>query len=117
MNTGMNGYDKEEALAFILRRINPKDHESLADRIEDLVRQAIDADIAFMHETGVLDEEGNGGDAYYEEDDAFEYIVEKLAADNDLTPGQAVKTAALVDDFFDAQMAYMAYAGLVQDDD
>ncbi len=117
MNSGMNGYDKEEALAFILPRINRKEHALLADRIEQLISQAIDADIAFMHGSGVLDQDGNAGTAYYEEDDAFEYIVETLAAANDLTPDQAVKMASLIDDFMDGQAAYMAYAGLIQDED
>ena len=116
MDSVMNGYDKAEALAFILRRIRKGDHPELTDRIPDLVRQAIDADIAYMHAAGVLDAEGNAGGAWYEEDDAFEYIVEKLAADNDFSPEEAVKMAALVDNFFDAQAAYMEYAGLVQDE-
>ncbi len=113
----MNGYDREEALAFILARINRRVHEALDGRIDSLIAQAIDVDIAFMHESGVLDEDGYAGDAYYEEDDAFEYIVEKLAADNDLTPEEAVRMASLVDDFMDFQQAYLAYRGLVQDED
>ncbi len=113
----MLGYDRDEALAFILRRINPRDHRTLDGMIEKLVLQAIDADIAFMHDTGVLREDGSAGDAYYEEDDAFEAIVEDLAARSDMTPEQAVKMASLVDDFMDAQQAYLAYRGLVRDDD
>ena len=112
----MNGYDREEALAYILRRIRRQDHPELADRIDGLIAQAIDADLAFMRETGVIAEDGNAGDAWYEEDDAFEYIVEKLASENALDPDQAVKVASLVDDFMDAQYAYMMYAGLVQDE-
>ena len=112
----MVGYDKAEALAFILKRIRPQDHAALADRLEALVSQAIDADLAFMLETGVIRPDGLGGDSYYEEDDAFEYIVEKLASENALDPDQAVKVASLVDDFMDAQYAYMMYAGLVQDE-
>ncbi|MGN0762320.1 MAG: hypothetical protein ACI4MK_02985, partial [Aristaeellaceae bacterium] len=71
----MNGYDKDEALAFIVKRINPKDHPELAGQIEALVSQAIDADMAYMHASGVLDEDGNAGESYYEDDDAFEAMV------------------------------------------
>ena len=113
----MQGYDRQEALDFIVKRIHPKDHPELAERIPALVEQAIDADMAFMHETGVLDDEGNSGGEYYEEDDAFEYIVEALAAQNRLSPEEAVKAASLVDDFMDAQQAYMEYRGLVATDD
>ena len=113
----MNGYDKEEALRFILSRINAKEHRELADGIERFIRQAIDADIAFMHQTGVLDEDGNAGGEYYEDDDAFEYMVEDLVAKNDLTPEQAVKVASLIDDFMDFQQEYMEYKGLVDEGD
>ena len=113
----MNGYDKEEALRFILKRINRREHAELSEILDSLIAQAIDADIAFMHETGVLDADGNAGDAYYEEDDAFEYIVETLAAANALSPEAAVKMASLVDDFMDFQQDYLVYKDLVQDED
>lgn len=113
----MNGYDRQEALDFILRRIQRKEYPDLEDRLETLIAQAIDADLAFMRESGVIDEDGNAGDSYYEEDDAFEYIVEALAAANDLDPDQAVRMAFLIDDFMDAQQAYLEYRGLVQDED
>ena len=53
----MKGYDRDEALAFILARIHAKDHPELADQMETLIGQAIDADMKYMHENGVLDEE------------------------------------------------------------
>lgn len=109
----MNGYDKQEALAFIVKRIDPKGHKELKDQIETLISQAIDADMAYMRETGVLDADGNAGDSYYEDDDAFEYMVEALVAQNALTPEQAVKVASLVDDYMDVQQAYLESKGLV----
>lgn len=109
----MKGYDKEEALAFILKHFPARDHAELKERIPDLISQAIDADMAFMHENGVLDEEGNAGNNYYEDDDAFEYMVEALAANNQLTPDQAVKVASLIDDYMDCQQEYLESKGLV----
>ena len=108
----MNGYDKAEAVAFIVKRISAKDHKELADLIESLISQAIDADMEYMHKSGVLDAEGNAGDEYYEDDDAFEHIVETIVANNKLTPEQAVKVAALVDDYMDHQQAYLESKGL-----
>ena len=113
----MNGYDKEEALRFILKRINRREHAELSEILDSLIAQAIDADIAFMHETGVLDADSNAGDAYYEEDDAFEYIVERLAEQNSFTPEEAVKAASLVDDYMDFQQEYLESKGLVDWDD
>ena len=108
----MNGYDKAEALAFIVKRIHAKDHPDLAFMIENLISQAIDADMDFMHKSGVLDKDGNAGDEFYEDDDAFEYMVEAIVAANKLTPEQAVKVAALVDDYMDHQQAYLESKGL-----
>ena len=109
----MNGYDKAEAIAFILPRINRKEHAELADLLETLIGQAIDADMAYMTEAGVLDDEGFAGDSYYEDDDAFEFMVEALVAQNDLTPEQAVKVASLIDDYMDFQQQYLESKGLV----
>ena len=54
----MKGYDREEALAFILSRINRNAHPELRDQIDGLIAQAIDADMKYMHENGVLDADG-----------------------------------------------------------
>ena len=108
----MNGYNKDEALAFIVKRIHAKDHPELAFQIESLISQAIDADMDYMHKEGVLDADGNAGDEYYEDDDAFEYMVEAIVAAGNLTPEQAVKVAALVDDYMDHQQAYLESKGL-----
>ncbi len=110
----MKGYDKQEALAFIDKKINRKEHQELADQITALLSQIIDADMRYMHESGVLDEEGYASDSYYEDDDAFEYMVESVVASNQLTPEQAVKVASLVDDYMDFQQEYLEYKGLVE---
>ena len=110
----MQGYDKQEAQAFIAKRIDRKYHKELADKIDELVGQIIDADMQYMHENGVLDADGNAGDSYYEDDDAFEYMVEAVVAANDLTPEQAVKVASLVDDYMDYQQEYLESKGLVE---
>ena len=110
----MNGYDKQEAVAYITARIHEKDHPSLAGLIESLIAQAIDADMAYMHATGVLDEEGNAGESYYEDDEAFEAIVEALVEAGNLSAEQAVKVAALVAEYMDLQQAYLEKKGLVE---
>ena len=105
----MHGYDKDAAVAFITRCIRKADHPELAEDIPALVPQMIDA--------GVLDDDGYAGDAYYEDDEAIEYIVETLAAKNALDPEQAVKLAALVDDYLDAQQMFLESQGMVEYDE
>ena len=113
----MKGYDKQEALDYILARIHTKDHPELAECLPELISQAIDADMAYMHEHHVIDEDGNAGTEYYEDDEAFEYMVEKLAEQNSLNPVKAVKLASLVDDYMDYQQEYLESKGLVDWDD
>ena len=109
----MNGYDKQEALEFMVKRIHAKDHPELTGRIESLISQAIDADMAYMHDTGVLDEDGNAGEGYYEDDEAFEFIVDTLADRNELSGDEAVKMASLIAEYMDLQQAYLERKGLV----
>ena len=109
----MKGYDKQEALDFIVSRIRAKDHPELAEMIPELISQTIDADMAYMHEHHVIDEDGCAGTEYYEDDEAFEYMVETLAEQNHLDPVRAVKLASLVDDYMDYQQEYLESKGLV----
>ena len=113
----MKGYDKQDAMDFILRGIHPKDHPELAEQLPELISQAIDADMAYMHEHHVIDEEGNAGTEYYEDDEAFEYMVETLAENNRMDPMKAIKLATLVDDYMDLQQAFLESKGLVEWDD
>ncbi len=110
----MKGYDREEAIAFIGQRIHPQDHPELKELLPDLIGDIIDADMAYMHESGVLDEEGNGGGAYYEDDDAIEFMLERLAEEKKLDPVRAIKLASLIDDYMDYQEEYLESKGLVQ---
>lgn len=109
----MNGYNKQEALPFILERIDFRLHKELPLKLEELVSQAIDADLMFMRESGVLDEGGNAGTAYYDDDDAFEYMLDALVSKNKLGADAAMKVASLLDDYMDAQQAFLEEKGLV----
>lgn len=109
----MNGYNKDEALAYIVPRIDPKGHKELAKQIPALISQAIDADMAFMHQTRVIDQDGNAGDNYYDDDEAFEFIVDAIAEANHMNDAQAAKVGALVDDYMDVQQAFLEEKGLV----
>jgi len=109
----MNGYNKQEALPFILSKIDTRIHRELPMPLEELISQAIDADLTFMRESGVLDENGNVGTTYYDDDDAFEYMLDTLANTNKLGADAAMKVASLLDDYMDAQQAFMEEKGLV----
>ena len=110
----MKGYDREEAIRFISERIHGKDHPELRELLPGIIGDLIDADMAYMLESGVLDEDGQSAGNFYEDDDAFEYMVEKIAKDRKLDPEKAVKMASLIDDYMDYQQEYLESRGLVQ---
>lgn len=109
----MNGYDKQEAQLYILSKLDIRQYKVLEKKVEELVSSMIDLDMQFMHETGVIDEQGNAGGAYYEDDDAFEYILEGIAVAHKMSASEAMAAASLLDDFFDGQQAYLELKGLV----
>ena len=113
----MHGYDKQEALDSILAKVRMADYPELTDCMPELISQMIDADMAFMHESHVIDEEGNAGTEYYDDDKAFAYIVDELTEANRPDAKKAVKIALLVDDYMDYQQEYLESKGLVGWDD
>ena len=75
----MQGYDLAAAVPFIAKAMRKAGHKNPQDELEAFVRRAIEADMAYMLETGVIDEDGMMGEAYYDDDDAFEFILERMA--------------------------------------
>ncbi len=110
----MQGYDKEAAVNFIAGHIDKGAHKGFSPKeLDALLRQAVELDLKYMEENGVI-VDGMAGDNFYDDDDAFEYISEnliKLYGGNDQT---AMRICALVDDYMDLQESYMEQSGLVE---
>ena len=77
-------------------------------------RRAIEADMRYMHETGVLNDEGLMGDGEYDEDDAFEALFAALT-DGVEDDGEIGKIAQMLDAYMDAQQDFMEASGLTDD--
>ena len=110
----MRGYDADEAEILFVRRLSPE-YAGLSKDLPGLTRAAIRADIAFMHETGVLREDGSPGPNRYQEDLAI------LALTDALQPlvGRGTSVPLLIrfiSDFLDLQDEYLAFCGLVPDE-
>ena len=112
--TMMIGYDKEAAVKWIAAHIDRKEHKSLVFILESLLSEIIDADMAYMHEAGVLDAEGYAGDEYYDDDEALEHILETLMAAHAYPPEEELRVGALVGDYIELQQAYLEVSGLVE---
>lgn len=113
MSDVMQGYDMEAAVSQIGKAIC-KAAKAAPDTAAAFARRAIEADMRYMHETGVLDDEGLMGDGEYDEDDAFEALFVALT-DGVEDDGEIGRIAQMLDAYMDAQQDFMEASGLTDD--
>ena len=113
MSDVMQGYDMEAAVSQIGKAIC-KAAKAAPDTAAAFARRAIEADMRYMHETGVLNDEGLMGDGEYDEDDAFEALFAALT-DGVEDDGEIGKIAQMLDAYMDAQHDFMEASGLTDD--
>jgi len=113
MSDVMQGYDMEAAVSQIGKAIC-KAAKAAPDTAAAFARRAIEADMCYMHETGVLNDEGLMGDGEYDEDDAFEALFAALT-DGVEDDGEIGKIAQMLDAYMDAQQDFMEASGLTDD--
>ena len=111
MNDTMLGYDKDEALAYILPRVKPELPLNDAAKTQQAIRAMIDAHIRYLHVCGALDEAGDTGEGEYDEDDAFEFILDAVSAG--CTEDEKDALASLVLAFLPCQDDFMDQMGLL----
>ena len=108
----MQGYDRDKAVAFMLPKLNKAEFKPLTDA-EQLLRQAIEADFAYMAQAGILDENGLMGGSYYDDDDAFEFILDHMSAARRAPEKDMDALAAFVDQYMELQEQFLSEAGLL----
>lgn len=113
MSDVMQGNDMEAAVSQIGKAIC-KAAKAAPDTAAAFARRAIEADMRYMHETGVLNDEGLMGDGEYDEDDAFEALFAALT-DGVEDDGEIGKIAQMLDAYMDAQQDFMEASGLTDD--
>ena len=113
MSDVMQGYDMEAAVSQIGKAIC-KAAKAAPDTAAAFARRAIEADMRYMHETGVLNDEGLMGDGEYDEDDVFEALFAALT-DGVEDDGEIGKIAQMLDAYMDAQQDFMEASGLTDD--
>ena len=109
----MQGYDMEAAVPFIAKAMRKAGHKNPQQELEDFIRRAIEADMAYMREIDVIDDEGLMGEGEYDDDDAFEALLDMLGediADED----EMNELAQLLDSFMAAQQDFMEESGLME---
>ncbi len=109
----MKGYDKAQAVAFMLPKLDKSEFKPLAAQSEQLLCDAIDADMAYMLRAGVLTADGLMGDEYYDDDDAFEFILEHMARARNMSESAQGPLASFIDQYLDLQQLFLEESGLM----
>lgn len=113
MDNVMQGYDLEAAVRQIGKAIG-KAAKTAPDAAAAFARRAIEADMRYMHETGVLDDDGLMGDGEYDEDDAFEALFAEMT-DGLEDDGEIGRIAQMLDAYMEARQDFMEENGLADD--
>ena len=109
----MQGYDVAAAGPCIAKAMRKAGHKNPQEELESFIRRAIEADMAYMLETDVIDEDGLMGEGEYDDDDAFEALLDTLAGDTE-DDAQLDQLAQLLDSFMAAQQDFMEESGLME---
>ena len=113
MDNVMQGYDLDAAVCQIGKAIG-KAAKTAPDAAAAFARRAIEADMRYMHETGVLDDDGLMGEGEYDEDDAFEALFAEMT-DGREDDGEIGKIAQMLDAYMEARQDFMEENGLADD--
>lgn len=107
----MQGYDAAAAVPFIAKAMRKAGHREPQEELEGFIRRAIEADMAYMREIDVIDEDGLMGEGEYDEDDAFEALLNTLGegvTDED----ELNRLAQRLDSYMNAQADFLEESGL-----
>lgn len=113
MDNVMQGYDLDAAVCQIGKAIG-KAAKTAPDAAAAFARRAIEADMCYMHETGVLDDDGLMGEGEYDEDDAFEALFAEMT-DGLEDDGEIGRIAQMLDAYMEARQNFMEENGLADD--
>ena len=113
MDNMMQGYDVDAAVSQIGKAVSRAAHVS-PQEAQAFVRRAIEADLRYMHETGVLDDDGLMGEEEYDDDDAFETLFARLT-DGVEDDAEIGRIAQMLDSYMEAQQDFMEESGLTDD--
>lgn len=113
MDNVMQGYDLDAAVCQIGKAIG-KAARTAPDAAAAFARRVIEADMRYMHETGVLDDDGLMGEGEYDEDDAFEALFAEMT-DGLEDDGEIGRIAQMLDAYMEARQNFMEENGLADD--
>lgn len=108
----MNGYDREKAREYIASHVDRGIARPFGAGLPAILDAFISHDLGFMRLSQVLDEEGNSGENEYDDDEAFEYILDAYLSDHPAGEERAMELAALLDQYMHWQYRFLEVSGL-----
>lgn len=109
----MQGYDPEQAVPAIAKSMRAYGVKASREELEAFIRRAIDAHMDYMFEADVLTEDGFMGSSEYDEDDAFEALMDALT-DSEMDEAANSRLAQMLDAFMEGQQAFLEASGLCE---
>lgn len=107
----MEFFDVDAAAAYIAPRVKNDLGKDFALDVDQLVRLALELDLAYMIEEGVIDEKGDAGEGEYDEDEAFECILDGLTVRMGLDDDEEMDAAEALDAFTIYEAEYFEKEG------
>ncbi len=109
----MQGYDPEQAVPAIAQSMCAYGIRAGREELTAFIRRAIEAHLGYMLEAGVLTEDGFMGSSEYDEDDAFEALMDALT-DQAMDEAAQGRLAQMLDAFMEGQQAFLEASGLCE---
>ncbi|NLV59430.1 MAG: hypothetical protein GXY67_11785 [Clostridiales bacterium] len=110
----MNGYDRDRAIQYISSHMDRAWAKPFAGQLTAVLDAFITLDFQYMHLAGVLDEEGNRGENEYDEDEAFEEILDGYLMNHPCSEERVMELAGLLDQYMEWQRAFLELTGLAE---
>lgn len=105
----MIGYN-DEALDFMLEKLQEDNKKADLILAKQVFNLALTYDIDYMVSAGII-KEGEFTDEYYDEDDAFDFIIDRIGNAEPQIDGD--KLSELVESYFDYHDRFMEEKGLL----
>ena len=106
-------YNPAEARDWILKKLEKKPFRAVEDKLSSMLDDFIRYDLHYMRVSGVLDENDDMGENEYDDDDAFEELLDVLGGDVD-DEDEMNRLAQMLDSYMAAQQDFMEASGLME---
>jgi len=116
-----NIFFSEEAKDYIVDQLvaSGKYRDLSREKLAEVIDRAMTKDKAYLEKAGILADEGDSQteEAYYDDDDAFEYILDEILEEGAFPDIPEMKMAQIVDDYMEYNEMYLEEQGLISWDE